>query len=113
MNDCITGSVPTSLKVATVTPLLKMPSLDTSVLNNYLPISVVPFISKVLEKVVLCQFKSFLNKKVKPFQFHSTESALLGVLNDIFVATDVGDCDFSSLRLICSLRYYRSHIAPL
>lgn len=63
LNKCLlTGSVPTCLKVATVTPFLKKPSLDTSILNNYHPISVVPFISKIMEKVVMCQLQSFFRK---------------------------------------------------
>ncbi len=99
LNKCLlTGSVPTCLKVATVTPLLKKPSLDTSDLNNFRPISVVPFISRILEKAVFCQLQLFLNKNhiSEVFQsgfkpFHSTESALLRVLNDIYTATDAGD----------------------
>lgn len=46
INECLsTGVVPAHLKVATVTPLLKKPSLDLSVLKNYRPISVLPLIS--------------------------------------------------------------------
>ncbi len=74
--------------MATVTPLLKKPSLDLSVLKNDRPISVLPFISKVLEKIVLFQLQSFLavNNLFEHFQ-----SALLRVLNDIFLATDTGE----------------------
>ncbi len=84
--------------MATVAPLLKKPSLDTSDLNNFHPISVVPFISKILEKAVFCQLQLFLNKNhiSEVFQsgfkpFHSTESALLRVFNDIYTTTDAGD----------------------
>lgn len=66
------------------------------ILNNYWPISVVP--SNVLEKIVLCQLQSFLgpNYISEIFQsgfkpFHSTESALLRVLNNILVAAESGD----------------------
>ncbi len=93
-----TGSVPTAFKVATVTPILKKPSLDSSVLNNFCPISVLPFISKILEKIVFDQLQSFLscNGISEMFQsgfksVHSTETALLRVLNDIFLSTDSGD----------------------
>ncbi len=99
INKCLqTGSVPTNLKVAMVTPLLKKPSLDSSVLKHFRPISVLPFISKVLEKIVLNQLQSFLSSNCiyEVFQSgfksaHSTESALLRVLNDIYLSTDSGD----------------------
>ncbi len=99
LNKCLsTGVVPAYLKVATVTPLLKKPSLDLSVFKNDRPISVLPFISKVLENIVFFQLQSFLavNNLFEHFQSgfkaaHSTESALLRVLNDIFLATDTGD----------------------
>jgi len=57
-----------------------------------------PFVSKVLEKVVLDQLQLFLkcNDISEKFQSgfksaHSTESALLRVLNDIYRSTDTGD----------------------
>ncbi len=66
--------------------------------NNFRPISVLPFISKVLEKIVFDQLQSFLscNGISEIFQsgfksVHSTETALLRVLNYIFVSTDSGD----------------------
>ncbi len=48
-----TGMVPDSLKHATITPVLKTPNSDTSILSNFRPISNLPFMSKNLEKVVL------------------------------------------------------------
>ena len=44
--------VPQSLKFAHVCPLLKKQGLDTEVLKNYKPVSNLPYISKILEKVV-------------------------------------------------------------
>ena len=57
VNACLsTGSVPDSLKQATVKPLLKKPSLDPKILKkNLIPVSNLPFVSKVLGKKVLSQ----------------------------------------------------------
>ena len=47
-----TGEVPSSYKHELVTPLLKKASLGRNVLKNYRPVSNLPFLSKILEKVV-------------------------------------------------------------
>ncbi|XP_013874896.1 uncharacterized protein LOC106525272, partial [Austrofundulus limnaeus] len=46
------SQVPPSLKTAVIHPYLKKPSLDPNILAHYRPVSKLPFISKVLEKVV-------------------------------------------------------------
>ncbi len=98
LNKClVSGTIPDSLKEATVTPLLKKPSLDASNFNNFQPISNLPFITKALEKTVFIQLQSFLwanhiFENMSGFKpLHSTESALLRVLNDTLLATDSGD----------------------
>ena len=48
-----TGIVPRDLMTAVVKPLLKKSSLYKNLLKNYRPISNLPFLSKILEKVVL------------------------------------------------------------
>ena len=53
-----TGIFPDAFKTAVVKPLLKKPKLDNSILANYRPISHLPFISKVVEKIVLVQLNS-------------------------------------------------------
>ena len=55
------GVVPADFKHAVVKPLLKTPGLDPSVLANSRPISMLLFISKLLEQVVSRQVKSFLD----------------------------------------------------
>ncbi len=57
------GHVPKPFKLAVIKPLLKKPQLDSSELANYRPISNLPFMSKILEKVVSTQLCSFLQKK--------------------------------------------------
>ena len=49
------GYFPRSFKTAEIKPVLKKPSLDSSLPVNYRPISYLPFISKLLERAVNVQ----------------------------------------------------------
>ena len=91
MNDSLlSGSVPWQFKEAVVIPLLKKRGLyansQQKIFLKYRPVSNLPFLSKVLEKVVLHQLHSHLlaNKLSETFQsayhtHHSTETALLDI----------------------------------
>ncbi len=88
-----TGIFPTAFKQARVTPLLKKPTLNTSLLENYRPVSLLPFVAKTLERVVFNQLSLFLSQynkldaKQSGFRSgHSTETALLSVTEALRVA---------------------------
>ena len=103
------GIFPQCFKSALVTPILKRRCLDHNDLNNYRPASNLCFIAKILEKLVLTQVSSYLNSNnlyntcqsaYRPG--HSTETALLKVVNGLFLSHNKGNIsvlallDFSS-----------------
>ena len=90
-----TGEFCSTLKKAFVTPLLKKCDLDFDVFKNYRPVSNLSFVSKLIERIVAIQLLAHLtaNNIMEKFQsayraFHSTETALLRVLNDLLLSVD-------------------------
>ena len=93
------GSVPFDLKDAVIKPLLKKQSLDISNLSNYRPVSNLPFISKIMERVVVARLKEHMSEHslYEGMQSaykagHSTETALVRVKNDILTSMDKNQC---------------------
>ena len=91
----ITGIYPTEWKMARVTPVFKKG--EKSDLNNYRPISVIPVVSKVFEKIVYDQLYQYLNDNQllsscqSGFRsLHSTLTALLEATNSWSVSIDNG-----------------------
>ncbi len=88
------GDMPQPLKKAIIKPLLKKLGLELEK-KNYRPVSNLAFISKLIEKAVAFQLIDHLkrNNLYDKFQsayrqFHSTETALLRVKNDVLNAMD-------------------------
>ena len=92
------GVFPNDLKRALVTPRLKKPRLDISVLGNYRPVSNIPFLSKVIERVVAQQLNIHLTRNGLRDDLQSayktgtsTETAILRIKTDIETVLDDGD----------------------
>ena len=90
-----TGIFPDKLKIAKVIPFFK--TGEKTQMNNYRPISILPFISKILEKIMYQRVYSHLtlNKMLYDQQFgfqknHSTEHAILHLVDKLTDSFDKG-----------------------
>ena len=81
-----TGSFPDDYKLALVTPLLKKLGLEL-IFPSYRPVSNLQFLSKLTERAAASQFVEELLQSAYS-QYHSTETALTKVHNDIMLAMD-------------------------
>ena len=78
------------VKQALVTPLIKKKTLCRIEFKNYRPISNLSFLSKVLEKIVTKRLNAHIEEQLSSHHvqsaykhFHSTETAILKIHNDI------------------------------
>ena len=92
----VTGICPDNFKKAKITPCFKKG--DKSDMSNYRPISVLPLLSKLIEKHVAENLKSYLNKydllyeRQSGFRAnHSCETALTAIVDDWLTAIDNGE----------------------
>ena len=90
-----TNVFPTDWKIAKIIPIYKLGSCSN--LDNYRPISILPVLSKIIEKIIHRQLMSFLdrNSLLSPSQFGfrrglSTELAATLLLDDIRKEVDAG-----------------------
>lgn len=92
LNSClIDGTFPDFMKVGTITPLFKKGS--RKLITNYRPISVLPTVCKIFEKIVYLQLNSYFesNNLISKSQFGfrrkmSTVHAIQNLIENIFKA---------------------------
>jgi len=101
-----TGEIPSQLKIAKVVPIFK--SGDPTLPNNYRPISLLPNISKILEKVMCNRLTFFLesNNLLANSQYgfrkaHSTVHPLVHFLNNL---TKANNKKLYTIAIFCDLQ---------
>ena len=112
------GVLPPSFKHAIITPILKKTSSNPNLLCNYRPISQLPIFSKILERIVVHQINKFisLNSSHDLLQSafrkgHSTETAILHILNNIYTKVSPSlCCQMVLLDLSCAFDSLRHDI---
>ena len=91
------GVFPTQLKTAKILPIFKCD--DSSLFSNYRPISILPCLSKVFEKLFYIRLSGFLEKfdilNRSQYGFrprHSTTMAILEFVNNVYEGFENNEC---------------------
>ena len=92
----VTGIFPSELKIATVVPIFK--SGDDMVFSNYRPVSVLPVLSKILERLMYNRLILYINRYGLLYEYQfgfqkgkSTHMALITLIDKISEALDQGE----------------------
>ena len=112
-NDSVSSSkIPSSFKCANITPIFKNESRNHK--TNYRPVSILPIVSKIFEKIMSNQLSTCFEKIILKFQCDfrkgfSTQHCLLLMLEKWKHAVDSQKSLWSSShRFIESIRLYMS-----
>lgn len=70
-SSLLEGLFPAPFKEVLECSLLKKPLLDPTILHNFCPVSHLPFLRKVTEKVIALQLQRFLAEMSDPDPFQS------------------------------------------
>ncbi len=103
----MTGIVPDQLKIAKILPIYK--AADSKLLKNYRPISLLPALSKVYEKIMFNKIMSYLNSNNILYKHQygfrakfSTIQPIIHLLNDCAIASNNTPKE-STLSVLCDL----------
>ena len=95
INNCLNkGVLPDDLKLADITPIFKKE--DSLNKENYRPVSILPHLSKVFERILYKQIDSFMKNKFSPYlcgfrKNHNAQYSLLKMIKNWKKQLDDGE----------------------
>lgn len=102
----LTGTFPSKMKIAKVVPLYK--NGDTHEFTNYRPISILPQLSKILEKLFNNRLDKFINKHNllydSQYGFRRNHSTALALTESVEIITDAIDQKLHSIGIFIDLK---------
>ena len=99
VNQSLSEGSMDGVKLSVLDPLLKKAGLDIDIKKNYRPVNNLVFFSKLIERIVKEQLDQHMttNRLHSGSQFgyklfHSTETMMVGVTNEVLLGFDEGQC---------------------